>query len=151
MSRNELLPALLDVKGDIVMADLTVTPERMNVVDFTDSWTAGVDEIVVTSPQTAAIASADDLSGKDVFVRESSGDYQSLLKLNARLWSEGKAPVKLTPAAEELEDEDLREMANAGLVNFVVVDNHKAWFWQRVWPAPKVYPTVTLRTGGEIA
>ena len=36
MSRNELLPALLEGKGDIVMADLTVTPERLNIVDFTD-------------------------------------------------------------------------------------------------------------------
>jgi membrane-bound lytic murein transglycosylase MltF len=151
MSRNELLPALLEGKGDIVMADLTVTPDRMNVVDFTDSWIAGVDEIVVTSPQAGPIASADDLSGKEVFVRESSSYYQSLLELNAHLSSEGKPPVKLTPAPEELEDEDLMEMANAGLVSFIVVDNHKAWFWQRVWPALKIYPAVTLRTGGEIA
>jgi membrane-bound lytic murein transglycosylase MltF len=42
-------------------------------------------------------------------------------------------------------------MANAGLVDNLVVDNHKAWFWQRVWPRLKLYPTVTLRTGGEIA
>src|SRR5262245_40836026 len=43
------------------------------------------------------------------------------------------------------------EMANAGLINLLVVDNHKAWFWQRVWPKLKLYPTVTLRRGGEIA
>ena len=151
MSRNELLPALLEGKGDIVMADLTVTPERLNIVDFTDPWIAGVDEIVVTSPKTEVISTVDDLSGKEVFVRESSSYYQSLVKLNARLASEGKPAVKLTPAPEELEDEDLMEMANAGLVNIVVVDNHKAWFWQRVWPALKIYPTVALRTGGEIA
>src|SRR5262245_32666385 len=151
MSRDELLPALLEGKGDIVMANLTVTPERLNEVDFTDSWIAGVDEIVVTSPHADPVASADDLSGKEVFVRESSSYYQSLLKLNTRLSSEGKPPVKLTPAPEELEDEDLMEMANVGLVNFIVVDNHKAWFWQRVWPALKIYPTVALRTGGEIA
>ena len=40
-------------------------------------------------------------------------------------------------------------MANAGLVDTLVVDNHKAWFWQGVWPALKVYPTVALRTGGD--
>ena len=33
----------------------------------------------------------------------------------------------------------------------LVVDNHKAWFWQRRLAGPKLYPTVTLRTGGEIA
>jgi len=93
----------------------------------------------------------DDLSGKDVFVRRSSSYYQSLLKLNERFAAEGKAPVTLTPAPEELEDEDLLEMANAGLVKILVVDNHKAWFWQRVLPRLKLYPAVTLQTGGEIA
>ena len=151
MSRNELLPALLEGKGDIVMADLTVTPERAKLVDFTEPWIAGVSEIVVTSPQGPAIATVDDLSGKEVFVRQSSSYYQSLVELNARLTAKGLAPVTFTPAPEELEDEDLLEMANAGLVDILVVDNHKAWFWQRVWPALKLYPTVTLRTGGEIA
>jgi membrane-bound lytic murein transglycosylase MltF len=42
-------------------------------------------------------------------------------------------------------------MANAGLVKVLVVDNHKAWFWQRVWPGLKLHPTVTLSTNGEIA
>jgi membrane-bound lytic murein transglycosylase MltF len=97
------------------------------------------------------IATVDDLSGKEVFVRESSSYHESLVKLNERLTAEGKAPAKLTPAPEELEDEDLLEMASAGLVDILVVDNHKAWFWHRVWPALKLYPAVTLRTGGEIA
>jgi membrane-bound lytic murein transglycosylase MltF len=151
LSRNELLTALVEGKGDIVMADLTVTPERRSVVDFTEPWIQGVDEIVVTRPGGPVITTVDDLSGKDVFVRESSSYYQSLLDLNARLTKDGKPPVNLTPAPEELEDEDLLEMANAGLVDILVVDNHKAWFWQRVWPALKLYPTVVLRSGGEIA
>jgi membrane-bound lytic murein transglycosylase MltF len=86
-----------------------------------------------------------------VFVRVSSSYYESLVKVNERLASEGKAPVTLTPAPEELEDEDLLEMANAGLVDLLVVDNHKAWFWQRVFPKLKLFPTVSLRSGGEIA
>jgi len=151
VSRDELLPALIEGKGDVVMANLTVTPERLKTVDFVDPWIAGVDEIVVTGPNVPTIASVDDLSGRDVFVRESSSYYQSLLKLNERLTGKAKPPVKLTPAPEELEDEDLLEMANAGLVDILVVDNYKAWFWQRVWPSLKLYPTVTLRTGGEIA
>ena len=151
LSRGDLIQALVDGKGDIIMADLTVTPEREQAVDFTDPWIAGVDEIVVGSPQGPAITTPDDLSGKEVFVRASSSYYQSLTALNERFAREGKPPVKLTPAPEELEDEDLMEMANAGLVELLVVDNHKAWFWQRVWPKLKIYPTVTLRKGSEIA
>ena len=151
LSRDELIPALLAGKGDIVMANLTVTLERMALVDFTDPWIAGVDEIVVTSPGAPALTSVDDLAGRSVFVRESSSYYQSLVELNARFAREGKQPVTLTPAPEELEDEDLLEMASAGLVDTLVVDNHKAWFWQRVWPKLKLYPSITLRSGGEIA
>jgi membrane-bound lytic murein transglycosylase MltF len=151
VSRDELIPALLEGRGDVVMANLTVTPERASKVDFVDPWIAGVDEIVVTKPQGPVIASVNDLSGKTVFVRESSSYHDSLATLNARFAAEGKPPVNLTTAPEEFEDEDLLEMANAGLVDVLVVDNHKAWFWQRVWPALKLYPTVTLRTGGEIA
>ena len=128
------------------MADLTVTPERQKQVEFVDPWIAGVDEIVVTRPGGPPIGTVDDLSGKNVFVRESSSYYQSLLALNARLKSEGKPPVVLTAAPEEFEDEDLLEMANAGLVDILVVDNHKAWFWQRVLPALQLYPNVKLRT-----
>jgi membrane-bound lytic murein transglycosylase MltF len=151
VSRDELIPALLDGRGDIIMADMTVTPERQKSVDFTAPWIAGVSEIVVTGPAGPAITSADDLSGQEVFVRESSSYYQSLLRLNERFKQEGKPPVILVPAPEELEDEDLLEMAHADLVNVLVVDNHKAWFWQRVLPRLKLHPAVTLRTGGEIA
>jgi membrane-bound lytic murein transglycosylase MltF len=151
MSRDELIPALLDGSGDIIMADMTVTPERLRQVAFADPWVAGVDEIVVTGPQGPAIESIDDLSGKDVFVRQSSSYFQSLTRLNDRFAREGKPLVAIVPAPEELEDEDLLEMANAGLVKVLVVDNHKAWFWQRVWPKLILHPTVSLRTNGEIA
>jgi membrane-bound lytic murein transglycosylase MltF len=151
LSRDELIPALLEGRGDVIMADMTVTPERKQRVDFSAPWIDGVDEIVVTSPDGPAVESVDDLSGKEVFVRESSSYFGSLVKLNERFRQEGKPLVAITPAPEELEDEDLLEMANAGLVKVLVVDNHKAWFWQRVWPSLKLHPTVGLRKGGEIA
>jgi membrane-bound lytic murein transglycosylase MltF len=151
LSRDELIPALLDGRGDIIMADMTVTPERQRQVAFTDPWIDDVDEIVVTSPDGPAIDTLDDLSGQEVFVRPSSSYYQSLLRLNERLLKDGKAPASLVPAPEELEDEDLLEMANAGLVKVLVVDNQKAWFWQRVWPRLTLHPTVALRSGGAIA
>jgi membrane-bound lytic murein transglycosylase MltF len=151
LSRDELIPALLDGRGDIIMADMTVTPERLRQVAFTEPWIAGVDEIVVTSPDGPPIDTIDDLSGKEVFVRQSSSYYQSLARLNERFARDGKAPISLVPAPEELEDEDLLEMANAGLVKVLVVDNHKAWFWQRVWPKLTLHPSVALRTDGEIA
>jgi membrane-bound lytic murein transglycosylase MltF len=151
VSRDELLPALVDGRGDIVMGNLTVTPERQQMVDFVDPWIANVEEIVVTGPNGPDISSLDSLSGQNVFVRESSSYHESLLRLNQDFAARGLKPAVIVPAPEELEDEDLLEMAGAGLVNVLVVDNHKAWFWQRVIPSLKLYPAVTLRKGADIA
>ncbi len=151
VSRDELLPALLDGRGDVVMGNLTITPERQKIVDFTDPWIANVEEIVVTGPNGPAIAALDDLSGQEVFVRESSSYHESLVALNKDLAARGLKPAVIVPAPEEFEDEDLMEMAAAGLVKVLIVDNHKAWFWQRVIPSLKLYPSVALRRGSEIA
>src|SRR5580765_1430485 len=93
VSRDELLPALLDGRGDLVMGNLTVTPERQKIVDFTDPWIANVDEIVVTGPNGPAIAALDGLSGQEVFVRESSSYYESLVALNKDFAARGLKPA----------------------------------------------------------
>ena len=142
VSRNDLAAALLDGRGDVAAANLTVTPERLEKFDFTNPTAKNVSEIVVASPKAEAIATVDDLSGKEVFVRKGSIYNESLDKLNADLAKRGKKPVKLRFAPENLEDEDLLEMANAGLVQYVVVDDFLARFWAQVLPDLKIYPQV---------
>jgi membrane-bound lytic murein transglycosylase MltF len=151
MSREALLPALVDGRLDVVAAMLTVTPDRQKLVDFSDPTRTNVSEIVVTGPGAPAIASADDLSGKEVFVRQSSSYYQSLVALNDRLKTAGKPPVTLKSAPETFEDEDILEMVNAGLVKICVVDDYMATFWKQVFPAIVLHNDLTLRTGGTIA
>jgi len=151
LPRDQLLPALVDGKVDMVIAQVTVTPERQKLVDFTNPTRKDVSEVVVTGPGAPPIASVDDLSGQEVFVRETSSYHQSLLSLNERLEAAGKRPVVIRAAPENLEDEDLLEMANAGLVKVIVVDNYLAGFWQKVFPDLVVHDAVALRTGGNLA
>ena len=151
VGRNELAAALLDGRGDVAAAGLTVTPERREKFDFSDPTRKNVSEIVVSGPASPPIASADDLSGREVFVRKGSIWHESLEKLNADLAKRGKPAAKLRFAPDNLEDEDLLEMLNAGLVQYVVVDDYLARFWSGVLPAIKLHPDVALRTGGEIA
>ena len=54
-------------------------------------------------------------------------------------------------APETLEDEDLIEMVNAGLIPLIVVDKHKADLWKQVFPKITVHDGVAVRTGGDIA
>jgi membrane-bound lytic murein transglycosylase MltF len=151
VGRDELLPGLLEGRGDIAAANLTITDERRQQVDFSDPLTTGVDEIVVTGPTSPLIAGAQDLAGQEVFVRKSSSYYESLVRLNGELQKAGKPAVRLKLAPEALEDEDLLEMVNAGLVRLVVVDNHKAEFWAQIFPKIRLHPEAALRTDGEIA
>jgi len=149
--RDQLVPGLIAGKGDIVAAHLTITPERQQVVDFTAAGLSNVSEVVVSGPASPKIASLDDLSGKDVFVRKSSSYYESLLALNEKFAVEKKPPVTLKEAPETLEDEDLLEMLNAGIIPLVVVNKHLADFWKQIFKQLTVHDNVAVRTGGEIA
>jgi membrane-bound lytic murein transglycosylase MltF len=151
LPRDQLLPALMDGKVDMVIAQLAVTPERQKLVDFTNPTRRNVNQVVVTGPGAPAIASVDDLAGQEVFVRKSSDYYQSLLALNTRLQSAGKPPVSIQEAPENLEDDDMLEMANAGLIKITVVDSYLAEFWKQVFTDLTVHDTVTVRTGGDLA
>jgi membrane-bound lytic murein transglycosylase MltF len=128
-----------------------VTPERQKLVDFTVSGLANVSEVAVSGPASPNIVSLDSLSGKEVFVRKSSSYYESLVALNKKFATEKKLPITLKEAPETLEDEDLLEMLNAGLVALIIVDKHKADFWKQIFPKLTVHDNVTVRTGGEVA
>ena len=151
LQRDQLFPALQSGKVDLVAAALTITPERRKMAEFSTPTRTGVSEIVVTAPNVPALATADDLSGREVFVRRSSSYYESLLKLNTALAARKKPAVAIKEAPEPLEDDDILEMVNAGLVEATVVDDFVAEFWQQVFPDIQVHQQVALRTGGEIA
>lgn len=151
VSRDQLLPMLVAGKLDLVVAQLTVTPSREKIVDFTNPTRKNINEIVVTGPGAPPIGSVEDLSGKEVFVRKTSSYYESLVELNTRLKAAGKPPVDIQLASESLEDDDLLEMVNAGLIPAIVVDDYLATFWDKVLPHLNVLSTVAVRTGGTLA
>jgi membrane-bound lytic murein transglycosylase MltF len=151
LPRDQLFPSLVEGKVDFVAAALTVTPERKAIADFSNPTRTGVSEILVTSPGVAEPSTIEDLSGREVFVRKSSSYYESLQQLNARLAQSRRAPVTIKEAPEALEDDDILEMANAGLVELTIVDDFVAEFWQQVLPNIRLHPNLTVRSGGEIA
>ena len=57
VGRDELLPGLVEGRGDIAAANLTITDERRQQVDFSDPIATGVNEIVVTGPGSPPIQS----------------------------------------------------------------------------------------------
>jgi len=150
VARDQLISALAEGRGDIAAANLTITPERLETVDFSDPLLSGVREIVVTGPGVTAPQSIEDLAGTEIHVRASSSYYTSLVKLSEELEQAGLEPIDVEPADELLEDEDILELVNAGILPATVVDSHKADFWAKVFDDITLNPGVTVRTGGEI-
>lgn len=151
VSRDRLIPDLVGGYGDIVAANLTITPEREAIADFTTPYLTGVNEVVVTHKGVAAPAHVTDLSGREVFVRESSNYYQSLQSLNRALGKMGKKPVKIVKADEDLETEDILELVNTGAVTTTICDSHIAKIWSGVLPNIAVHSGVIVREGTKIA
>ena len=149
--RDRLLPALVEGLGDIAAGNLTITPARQKKVDFSAPHLTGVDEIIISGAASPPLKTLDDLSGKKIYVRKSSSYYESLMQLNARFKNSGKPPIKIVPADEYLEDEDLLEMMNVGIIQMIVIDSHKAKFWVQVFKELKLHPDIKLRSGGQIA
>jgi membrane-bound lytic murein transglycosylase MltF len=148
-TRDELLKDVNDGLGDIAAGNLTATDERRKIVDFVaPADQKPVSELVVTGPKSPAVATAEDLSGKTVHVRKASSYHESLVALNDRLKKDGKPPASLVLVPDALEDEDLLEMLNAGLVEAVVVDDWKARIWAQVLPKIKVNDGAVVRSGG---
>ena len=146
-TRDKLLPYVEKGLADIAIGNLTVTEERLEAVDFVSGayGSRTVDEVIVTGPKSPELASLDDLSGKRVHVRPSSSYFASLEKQNERLRGEGKRPIQLVQVPEALEDEDLMEMEDAGLVELLVVDDWKARMWAQVLPRLQVHTDLVLR------
>jgi membrane-bound lytic murein transglycosylase MltF len=149
--RDRLLPALLEGVGDIAVGNLTITPEREKLIDFADPSYSGVNEIIAAGPTATSIKTVDDLAGKEIHVRKSSSYYVSLTSLNDQFKKSGKTPMKLVLADELLEDEDLLEMMNVGLIPMIVIDSHKAKFWAQIFKKIHFYYDIRLRTEGKIA
>ena len=149
--RDDIFSWLIEGLGDIAAANLTITDERKTIVDFSDPLLKNVKEILVTGPEAPLIENLNSLSGKEIHVRRSSSYYEHLKRLNTSFKDQGKPPVKLVLASEYLEDSDLLEMANAGLIPMVIVDDHKARFWAEIFDNIKLHPDIFVNSGGQIA
>ena len=145
-TRDKLFTQLNEGLGDIAAGNLTVTEERLTLVDFVaPKDTKPIQELLVTGPKAPGVKTLDDLSGKTVHVRPTSSYAESLAALNERLQAAGKPPVTLAALPDALEDEDALEMLNAGLLDFVVVDDWKGQMWAQVLPNIKVREDIVLR------
>ena len=113
--------------------------ERRSIVDFCVAPDqVAMLELVLTGPKSPAIHTVDILAGKRVHVRKSSSYYESFVALGDRFRREGKLAINLVLVPDELEDEDLMEMLDLGILEAIVVDDWKAKMWAQVLPKVRI-------------
>ncbi len=150
-SRDRLIPALAEGFGDIAVGNLTITEKRLQRVDFSNPIATGINEILVTGPKSSPVKNISDLSGQEIHVRKSSSYYEGLEQVNKALSAAGKPEIKIVKANENLEDEDLLEMANAELIPMMIIDSHKGRFWAQVFDNITLHPDIKFRENAKIA
>ena len=151
VARDQLLPALQAGYGDIVMAGITVTDNRQAGVDFTNPVSKPLKEVLITGPSAPRLGSLADLSDQTVYLRLSSSYAESVRKLSQTLVEQGQAPIRIEAVDESLEDEDLIEMVDTGLLPWAVVDDYKPQMWREVFTRVTVRDDLVLREGARLA
>jgi membrane-bound lytic murein transglycosylase MltF len=150
-NQDEVLNALLDGRGDVIVSPIIVTPERKEQVLFTIPTWSNVQEVVVTAPGAPPVKSLEDLSGRNVLVNPVTAYYQHLTELNDRLKAQGKPPANLLKAPATLLDEDLLEMVHAGVAEATVTRSYLADFWTQIYTGLGVATGAPLATGETLA
>ncbi|MEP1933212.1 MAG: transglycosylase SLT domain-containing protein [Roseibium sp.] len=149
--RSKLFSELAAGRGDLALGNLTVTPERLETVSFSNPIIPDVKEVPLTAAGISAIKTPEELSGMTIHVRPSSSYFASLTSLNKKLEAAGKDPVELVEVNERLEDEDLLELVQAGGISTIIIDQHKAEFWMQILDGLMIHPDAAVRTGADVA
>lgn len=128
MDFDAALLAVQQGKADMVMAGVTVTDERQNVMDFTDSYATGIQSIIVK--EDSDIASVDDLAGKKIGTQRGTTGYlycsDDFGDENVVAYDNGLTAV---------------QMLNNGQVDCVVIDNAPAKEFVAANPGLKLLDT----------
>ncbi len=148
--RDELLPALLDGRGDVAAAGLTITPERQARVAFSVPYFENVREVLVSRAETPPVRSLDDLAGRTIHMVASGSYAEHLEPLRKDFEQRGLPAMNIIQADHVLETENLLEMLSAGFVENVAADEHIARLWAQVLPGLAIQPQA-IAQGGRIA
>lgn len=116
-SRDALIPWLLEGRGDVIAASLTVTPERAKKVAFSRPY-LHMEEVLVGRAGGPALK-IEELDGVTVTVRPSSSYRRTLEALKKKV-----PGLIIADAPESMETEELIAEVDAGKIPYTVADSH---------------------------
>ncbi len=147
VGRDRLIPMLAEGKGDLVATLMGASDQRSKLVDFSDPIYDKAKGIIVSGPGASPISKLEDLSGKEVYYFKNTLPFEKLGQLSESFKKAGKPPIRLTPADENLVDDDVLEMVNAGLVPMTIAEDKLAQYWIKVLPNLQLHRDVVVAEG----
>jgi membrane-bound lytic murein transglycosylase MltF len=148
---EDLESALTEGRGDLIAYGIVVTAERQQRADFTAPIATGVKQIIVTGANGPKLTSLDDLGGKEVFANPFTVNYETLKGLSESFVKAGKPPINLKASDPNLTEEDLLEMANAGLIGVTAANSLRTEFWAKVYDHITPRRDLVLGSEGDLA
>ena len=133
MDFDSALLAAHNGKSDMVMAGVTITDERMAVMDFSDTYANGVQVVIVK--EDSDIASIDDLEGKMIGTQQGTTGY---LYCSDTPENGGYGEENVTAYADGATA--VQALIN-GQVDCVVIDNAPAQEFVKANPGLKILDT----------
>ncbi|HSG88915.1 MAG TPA: transporter substrate-binding domain-containing protein [Pseudomonadales bacterium] len=136
---HEQIPALLEGRGDLIAAFLTLTPERAARIDIASEFRLSANEVVVTHADVDPPESLEALAGRSIVVLEGSSYDEHLRALSDELQATGLAAIDVQTADARVYTDDILELVNAGAITMTLVDDYAAHLWARVLPNIRVH------------
>ena len=116
-ARSDLVPWLLDGRGDVIASGFTVTPEGARDVAFTRPYQNAQEVIVVREGDT--VRDLDDLRGRTVHVRAMTAHFETLRELR-----QFEDDFEITIVPENVTLEETLDLVESGMWDVTVCDSN---------------------------
>jgi membrane-bound lytic murein transglycosylase MltF len=144
---DQVEAALTQGVGDLVAYALVTTPKRKQEVAFTVPLEKNVEQVVVSGPKFGTVSRLEDLGGKEIYANPLTVQYQALEQINDKLRNGGKPQIVIKRADENLIEDDLVQMVNAGLIPATVATASRAQLWSEVLHHLTIHPQPAIASG----
>ena len=116
---SQLIPALVDGKGDIIISNLTINPQRLQKIAFSVQLDHVYEQVVVAA-KDKSIQRVRDLNGKSVMVNRDSTFWHALIWLKDKRYPD----IEILETPDRVSTEQVLDKVAAGEIDATIVDSN---------------------------
>ena len=116
---SQLIPALMEGRGDLIISNLTINPQRLEKIAFSVPLDHVHEQIVVAADDNS-IQRVRDLDGKRVLVNRDSTFWHALKWLKEKRYPN----IEIVEIADKVQTEEVLDQVAAGEVDATILDSN---------------------------